>query len=212
MLKFSFEKRNKKILNIKLINSVIDVYNSKLYKYCRDNRGRIPKIKEDFSSIPQNKFMNLDEYLNSVPIWNQISLFMKEYNKDVRIEEFIDVMMKNWRDIAAHLNSNFKRPLARIIFSEKLIYLYDKYVEKSEDIEIMNKHLAAKKTNDFYRLSPSLQSNVNSLFKLKKLNTDMSYKDIVSIFSGEFESKFVDVISAMKEEEIVLENLVEIFS
>ena len=76
----------------------------------------------------------------------------------------------------------------------------------------MNKHLAVKKTNDFYRLSPSLQSNVNSLFKLKKLNNDMTYKDIVSLFSGEFESKFVDVISAMKEEEIVLENLVEIFS
>lgn len=211
--KYNLINRNKININIKTINTVIDIYNSNLYKFTNSPIGRIPKIKEDFNKISSKKFMSLEEYLNSIPLWNQIDKFLKDLPNDIKIYDYINMFFKNWNDIATRLNlTKYKKPIARIIFSSKMIYLYSKYKEKDEKVKVLNKHLNAKKDDNFYRLTPSLQSNVNSLFKLKKLNPDLKYKEIISLFIGEFEEEFIDKVNALKEEDINIDMLSELFS
>lgn len=210
--KFNLINRNKISINIKTINNVIDIFNTSLYKFTGSPIGKLPKIKEDFNKISSKKYASLEEYLNSIPIWTQISNFLKDFPNDIKIYDYIVVFFKNWNDISARLNlTKYKKPIARIIFSSKMVYLYYKYVEKEEKINNLNKHLNAKKDDNFYRLTPSLQSNINSLFKLKKLNSDLKYKEILSIFTGEFEESFIKILNSLKEEDIVIEKISELF-
>lgn len=210
--KFNILNRNKISLNIKTLNFIIDLYNRNLYKYTNSYYGKIPKIKEDFQKISSKKYMSLEEYLNSVPVWSQINDFLKDLPEHIKIQDYIDMFFKNWNLISINLNiDKIKKPLPRILFSSKLIYLYDKFTKKETEFENINKHLNYKKNEDFYRLTPSLQSNVISLFKLKNLNPDLNFKEIMILFNGEFESDFVKKVNSLKEEDINEDNLLNIF-
>lgn len=51
------------------------------------------------------------------------------------------------------------------------------------------------------------KSDIISLFRLKSLNSELSYKEILSIFTAEFDESFVNKILEMKEEDITKEKL-----
>ncbi len=194
-----------------VINAAIKAYNFSLYKYTKQFHGRIPVLKDDFTKVSDKKYMSLKEYFHSNPIWVQIDDFLK--TTDVNIYEYCDIMVKNWFDISIRLNiTNQKKPIPSIVFSSKMIPIFEKYVELDERHIEMNKHKAVKKSDNYYLLVPSLQSNINSLFKLKKLNSDLSYHDIVTLFKGEFESEFIDVVLSVNNEQIDSELLAQLLS
>lgn len=203
-------KLNTDKINLFLINKVAEIYNNMLYMYTKNFKGRIPVPKTDISKIPK-KYISINEYINSKPIWRQILKFTREMN-NIDISDYLNVMLRNWRDIALRINKPDQlMPLSNIIFSLKIAPLYYTYKEREKLQEELNKHLCCKKSDDFYRLTPSLQSNVNSLFKLKKLNPNISYHDIVDIFKGEFEDEFVKCIKQLDESEITVERLTSMF-
>lgn len=208
MAKFSLTN-NKTYSQILLINKIATTYNKLLYKYVRTHSGKIAVPKTEIEKIPK-KFISLEEYKNSKSIWKQILKFTE--NTKVDVYDYLDTMIKNWNNIALIVNMpERKTPLAAIIFSSKFISTYEKFKGKEEMSNKLNRRLALNTSEDFYRLTPSLQSNINSLFKIKALNSDLTYHQIVEIFSGEFEQSFKDVVLNLKNEEITQDKLLEIF-
>lgn len=203
-------KLNNDKLDLFLLKKVAETYNKILYIYTKTFKGKIPIPRIDTTKIPK-KYISINEYINSKSIWRQILKFIKEMS-NIDISDYLNVMFRNWRDIALHINKPDQLiPLSNIIFSVKIAPLYYKYKEREQLQEELNKHLPNRKSADFYRLTPSLQSNVNSLFKLKKLNPDILYHDIVDIFVGEFEDVFVAKVKELDESEITVENLMNMF-
>lgn len=200
--------KSKFILTV--IAGVVSSYNKTVYKYTKEFKGKIPVPTQDIRNIPK-KFMTVEEYLNSKAIWKAIRRFLKEKG-DIDTDDYLDVMVKNWHDLAVCINMiDRKSPLPAIIFSTKFIPKYYQYKKIETQTEEMNKHLALKRGEDYYRLSPSLQSNINSLFRLKEINPDMSYHEIVTIFVGEFEDNFKNVVMSMEDDEITEDKLASIF-
>lgn len=205
----SFKNQGNDKIKLFLINNIVKSYNKCLYKYTLDFKGRLPAPKLDISKIPK-KYMSLSEYLESKPVWKQIIRFTKE-EKGINIDDYIDVMIRHWNDIIMAFNMKQKTPLSNIIFSTKMISMYDRFKTEDSEKDIINKNILNKKSDDFYRLTPTLKTNIDSLFKLKKLNPELSYKEIINIFSGEFEEIFVKAILDLDENEINYKKLSILF-
>jgi hypothetical protein len=204
--KYSFVHNNKDKLQLLTVAKVVSAYNKILFKYTRSFPGKIAMPKTELTDIPK-KYITIKEYLNSKPAWKQIIKFLENLKVD-DINDYLDVMIRNWPNIAMHINMpDRKVPLSSMIFSLKIATMYDQFKDKEASSAKINKHLALKKTDDYHRLTPSLQSNINSLFKLKNLNSNLSFTEILEIFSGEFESEFVDIVKEMDENDITFENL-----
>ena len=208
---FLSQKLNKDKLNLQVLEKITKMYNKLLYQYTKSFSGRIPVPKTDISKIPK-KYITVNEYIQSKSVWKQILKFMKEA-VDLDLTEYLNVMFRNWYDISLYINMpDRKIPLSSIIFSTKMIPMFYKFKEKERLQHELNKHLLSKRSEDFYRLTPSLQSNINSLFKLKSLNSNISYHEILDIFRGEFEQEFIDKVKELDESEITPENLALIFN
>lgn len=204
--KFKIVNTNPKQMQLILLSKIIDKYNSYLYKYTNNRIGRIPKPVDSLDKIDNKKYITFDEYIRSKPVWKQILNFVKETDFDY--DDYFDIMIKNWKDISVKINQTERKiPIPSVILSLKMVYLYEKYKKIEENKMEVNRHLALKQSSDFNRLSPSLQSNINSLFKLKNINPDLSYQEVIQIFSGEFESDFADIIKTMSDEDITPEFL-----
>lgn len=204
--KYSFVHNNKDKLQLLTVAKVVSAYNKILFRYTKSFPGKIAMPKTELQDIPK-KYITIKEYLNSKPAWKQIIKFLENVKVD-DINDYIDVMIRNWPEIAMHINmTDRKIPLSSIIFSVKMSGMYDQFKAKESSSAEINKHLALKKTEDYHRLTPSLQGNINSLFKLKNLNSNLSFIEILEIFSGEFESEFVNIIKGMDENDITFENL-----
>jgi len=207
---YTFKSNSKDMLSLLAISKIATLYNKILFKYTKGFAGKIAVPKTDVSAIPK-KFMTIAEYLNSKPAWKQIAKFMSEANiKD--INDYLEVMIRNWPQISTIINMNDRKiPLSSIIFSVKMSSMYDRFKTKELDSANINKHLALKISEDFNRLTPSLQSNINSLFRLKSLNSNLTFKEIVQLFTGEFEQEFISIILDLDETEITYEKLSKMF-
>jgi hypothetical protein len=204
--KYSFIQNNKEMLQLVTVSRVVNIYNKILFKYTKSFTGKLATPKTSLKDIPK-KYITIKEYLNSKSSWKQILKFLDNVKID-DINDYIDVMIRNWPEIAIYINMKDRKiPLSSIIFSTKMSNLYEKFKVKEASSTKLNKHLALKKTHDYYRLTPSLQSNINSLFRLKNLNSSLSFAEIVEIFSGEFEPEFANIIKEMDENDITVENL-----
>jgi len=209
--KYSSIYNNKDKLQLLTIAKIINTYNKTLFRYTKSFVGKIAIPKTDLKNVPK-KYITIKEYLNSNPIWKQIINFLENVNID-DINDYIDVMIRNWPEIAVHINmTDRKIPLSNVIFSTKMSSMYDKFKAKEISSIKINKRLALKKTEDYHRLIPSLQSNINSLFRLKNLNPNLSFIEILEIFPGEFEPEFANIIKKMDESDITFENLLAKFS
>lgn len=189
---------------IKLLISIIESYNKVLYRYTRTFKGRVAVPKTD--NYPK-KYMNVEEYISSKSQWKTILKFISA-ETGVDYSDYVDVMVRNWHQVAAYINKpNTASPMLNVIFSPKMVKFYEKLVSIEEQSAELNKHLAVKHSEDFYRLTPSIQSNINSLITLKNLNPELSYHDIISIFQGEFENRFKELVLSLDETEIDEEKL-----
>ena len=185
-------------------------YNSCLYKYTKSWVGKIPACVTDITKIP-NKFVTINEYLNSKKIWKQVLSFIS--NTEVKdYGDYFDVMFRNWNEIALFMCKDIlKRPVASIIFSEKMINFYYKFKNHEEKANELNENKLIKKDEGFYLLEKTMQQDINNLFKLKKINTDLKFHDIISIFRGEFDKKFIEAIKDIPEENINIDNITKMF-
>jgi len=209
MAKINLPNSNKSTCTkLDLISNVIDQYNKILYRYTGDFKGRISLPKLD--KIPR-KYLSIHEYINSKPEWKNIMKFLSESGID-NVYDYIDIMIRNWNITKANMNLKMNKPTANIIFSLKMTYLYEKYLKMEANKEDMTKHLAIKNNDGFYRLTPNKQSNINSLIRLKKINSELSYHDIVDIFKAEFEIDFINKIKSTPLNEITEETLVSMFT
>jgi len=207
---YTFKTNSKDMLTLLSISKIATIYNKIIFKYTKSYLGKIAIPKTDVSAIPK-KFMTIKEYINSKPAWKQIIKFMSESNV-IDINEYLDVMIRNWSQISNAINiPDRKIPIPNLIFSVKIATMYDRFKTKEEDSANINKHLALKTSEDFHRLIPSLQSNINSLFKLKSLNPNLTYKEIIHLFVGEFEQEFITVIDNLDESDITYEKLSKMF-
>lgn len=208
--KYAFMNKNKDKLSLMTVSKIVTAYNRILYRYTKGFAGKLACPKTDLSAIPK-KFITVTEYLNSKAQWKQIMKFVETANIS-DINDYLETMIKNWSQIAVSINmADRKVPLSSIIFSVKMSSMYDRFKTKEATSDQINKHLALKKTEDFHRLTPSLQSNINSLFRLKNLNSELTYSQIVQIFSGEFEPEFATTILSMDEAEITHDTLTSKF-
>lgn len=209
--KFSFVDNRKKVEILFTLNKIIQKYNSYLYKYTKSWLGKIPNCKTDVDKIPKN-FITINEYLKSKKIWSQILSFIA--NTEIKdFDDYFDTMIRNWNEITLSINKiNLKRPLPNMIFSEKMINFYYNF-KKSEDVaKSHNTNLLLNKDDGFYLLEKTMQQDINNLFKLKKINTELSFHDIIIIFGGEFDDRFKDVVLNIPEENIDVENITKLFS
>lgn len=189
---------------IKLLIGIIESYNKVLYRYTRSFKGRIAVPKTD--NYPK-KYMNVEEYIDSKSQWKTILKFISA-ETGVDYSDYIDVMVRNWHQVAVYINKpNVTSPMPNVIFSPKMVKFYEKLVSVEKQSAELNKHLAVKHSDDFYRLTPSIQSNINSLITLKNLNPELSYHDIIAIFQGEFENRFKELVLSLGETEIDEEKL-----
>lgn len=189
---------------IKLLTGIIESYNKVLYRYTRSFKGRIAVPKTD--NYPK-KYINVEEYIDSKSQWKTILKFISA-ETGVDYSDYIDVMIRNWHQVAVYINKpNVTSPMPNVIFSPKMVKFYEKLVSAEKQSAELNKHLAVKHSDDFYRLTPSIQSNINSLITLKNLNPELSYHDIIAIFQGEFENRFKELVLSLGETEIDEEKL-----
>lgn len=188
--------------NLLVISNIISIYNKCLNKYTDNYKTRLPMIATNTDNIPK-KYININEYIHSKPIWKQINTFVDKSGVD-NVGDYIDVLLRNWNNIAVTFNNDklMGKPLANVIFSTKTVYLYEHFKKIETNREELTNHLNINNTDDFYNLTPTLQGNINSLFRLKNINSDMTYKDIVSIFSAEFDEQFISLINRLDENEI----------
>lgn len=197
----SFIDNSSKYRAIAIFN-VCNAYNKALYKYTKSFKGKIPTPVTDSSKIP-NKYLSFDEYLKSKAIWKSILKFIGEKESNIDINNYLDVMIRNWHSIAVYINKpEIVTPMPNMIFSLKIAKFYEKFKEDERHQDEMNKRLAVNKSEDFYRLTPSIQSSINSLFKLKNLNPNLSFHDIIQIFVGEFDSDFRRIVLSISESDI----------
>ena len=188
------------------VGNIVDNYNKTLFKYTKPFKGRLSKPKTDTKKIPK-QFMSIEEYINSNSVWRNIIKFINSTD-NININDYIDTMIKNWHNIALYIGKpNIESPMANLIFSPKMVNMYNRFVNIEKNESDMNKHLDVKRGEDFYRLTPSMQSNINSLFMLKNLNSDLTFHDIINIFVGEFEQEFKNIILSMDENEISEDSL-----
>jgi hypothetical protein len=203
---FNFAVNQSDVYKLKIIFEAVKTYNGILFKYTKNFRGKISLPKTELNNIPKT-FINIDEYINSKPVWKNILKFINT-STNLDLHDYIDTMIRNWNDISIILNcSNIDRPTANIIFSVKMLSIYNKIKDKEHNIKEINKSLNVTRDENFYRLSPSLQSNINSLFRLKTINPTMSYHDIIIIFSGEFEDSFKQIVLSINEKDISIKDL-----
>jgi len=198
--------KNKNQMKLMMIKNVAEMYNRTLYAYTRDFKGKLPVPKTDVSKIPK-KFMSINEYVESKTQWKQIINFI-ENSEDLDLNDYFNIIVKNWNTIALSFNMKQKTPLTGIVFSPKMINYYRSLKQKEEQSKVINQHLSVKFDDDFYLLQPSFQSNINSLFRLKKLNSDMLFHEILDVFPGEFEQEFVEIVKQMDESSITQENVI----
>jgi hypothetical protein len=204
---FDFAINKKDLYKLQLLSKVVTEYNSAMYRYTKDFKGRISVPKTELKDIPK-KFINTEEYLNSKPVWKNILKFINA-NPNIDIIEYIELMIKNWNTITTILNRlEMKIPTPNIIFSVKMVSVFTKIKDKENNIIELNKHLNINRNEDFYRLTPSIQSNINSLFRLKNINPNMTYHDIISTFIGEFDSDFKNKILNINESDITYDYLI----
>lgn len=208
---FSFinKKSNDKKLLLKTLNYITNSYNKILYKYTKSYAGRIAVPKTETADIPKN-FISVQEYINSKTAWKIILKFINSTESSLDVNDYIDTMIRNWQNITIMLcNEKLKKPTINILFSPKMIKTYNNFKNDEQRSAILNKSINIKRSEDFYLLAPSLQSNINSLFSLKNINPDLTYKEIVNIFAGEFEPKFKTIINNLEENEINQETIVK---
>ena len=196
---------------LQFIHSTINIYNKLLYKYTHQFIGRQANVKINPLDIPK-KFLNVNEYIKSKSIWKQILVFHDEIkNTDIDMYDYLNSMMQDWHSIAIALELKgtiADIPNARILFSSKMLGYYNRLKEHTEKKDEYNKlYLTEEKKS--VRLSPSKKHNINSLFKLKQLNPDLSYKEIVSLFIGKFDDDFRQYV--IDNENITKEKLLKLF-
>lgn len=191
---------------IKIIQSVCDVYNRTLFKYTNSFVGRISRPK-DSSDIPK-QYMSVNEYISSNAQWQRILDFHKRIiDEQVDIVDYFDTMIKNWTNISYAYNiKGHVRPVFATIISKYGILTYWKY-KKMEEKNLLINRGRIEENKIVSPIMPTLQSDINNLFRLRLMNEEMSYYDIVNVFTGEFSKKFIDIIKNMKEEDITRENL-----
>lgn len=188
------------------MNEVIDAYNKALFYVTKGFKGRLPRLKSSVSEIPKN-FMSVKEYIVSKTVWKQIMSFL-DNKEDLNPVEYTSFMVKHWSDVALAINmTKADFPIAGIIFSPKMRWVYDKLKENETISNELNKNRIVTIDDSMSRLKPTMIGNINSLFRLKKLNFDLSYHDIVTIFAGEFDSEFSSIILSLDEETITPENI-----
>jgi hypothetical protein len=121
-------------------------------------------------------------------------------------------MIKNWFKVKNILNISDKNllPTFYMIVSEKLIRVYKKIKDINDDIikDTKDRKLVNIKMNE--SIVKSFNSDIISLFRLKSLNPELSYKDIVDIFSAEFDEAFINEIAKMDESDITKEKLLKL--
>lgn len=209
MAKINLTGHNKNTkYHVELLCDVIDMYNRNLLKFTGGYRGRIAKPKID--KIPK-KYISINEYLDSRPEWKNILKFVIESNVS-DINDYIEVMMRNWNKTKTNMNINLVKPTPNILFSLKMTWVYDKYKGIELDTANRTKHLPMRSSEEFHRLTPSSQTNINSLIRLKRINSDLTYHDIVDLFRGEFKSDFVEIIKSTPDKDINEETLVKLFA
>lgn len=191
---------------IKIIQSVCDVYNRTLFKYTNSFVGRISRPK-DSSDIPK-QYMSVNEYISSNAQWQRILDFHKRIiDEQVDIADYFDTMIKNWTNISYAYNiKGHVRPVFATIISKYGILTYWKY-KKMEEKNLLINRGRIEENKIVSPIMPTLQSDINNLFRLRSMNEEMSYYDIINVFTGEFSKKFIDIIKNMKEEDITRENL-----
>ena len=119
-------------------------------------------------------------------------------------------MIKNWTNISYAYNiKGHVRPVFATIISKYGILTYWKY-KKMEEKNLLINRGRIEENKIVSPIMPTLQSDINNLFRLRSMNEEMSYYDIINVFTGEFSKKFIDVIKNMKEENITKENLEKI--
>ena len=192
--------------NLKIIQTICDIYNKKLYKYTNSFVGRISKPK-NATDIPK-QYMSISEYIDSNAQWKRILDFHSRIvEEQVDINDYFDIMIKNWANISYAYNiKGHNRPIFATLISKYGISTYKKYKKMEErDLLINRGRIETKEEN--VPIMPTLQADINSLFRLKNINTEMSYTDIIDTFVGEFSNQFKNIIHNMKEENITEENL-----
>ena len=194
---------------IKIIQSVCDVYNRTLFKYTNSFVGRISRPK-DSSDIPK-QYMSVNEYISSNAQWQRILDFHKRIiDEQVDIVDYFDTMIKNWTNISYAYNiKGHVRPVFATIISKYGILTYWKYKKMEEKNLLMNRG-RIEENKIVSPIMPTLQSDINNLFRLRSMNEEMSYYDIVNVFTGEFSNQFKNIVHNMKEENITKENLEKI--
>ena len=194
---------------IKIIQSVCDVYNRTLFKYTNSFVGRISRPK-DSSDIPK-QYMSVNEYISSNAQWQRILDFHKRIiDEQVDIADYFDTMIKNWTNISYAYNiKGHVRPVFATIISKYGILTYWKY-KKMEEKNLLINRGRIEENKIVSPIMPTLQSDINNLFRLRSMNEEMSYYDIVNVFTGEFSNQFKNIVHNMKEENITKENLEKI--
>lgn len=195
--------------NLQIVQSICDIYNSKLIKYTNGFVGKIARPK-DVYNMPK-KYLSINEYLSSNAQWKKIlpfhSMLVKE---NIDISDYFDTMIKNWADISYTYNiKRSDRPIFSVIISKYGIQSYQKYKKLAENDTIANRARITDETfNRVSTLSPdNIKVDIDKLFNIKKLNDDLSYKEIVNLFSGDFSKKFKDIIDTLNEDDITKENI-----
>lgn len=185
---------------------MIDSYNKALFYVTNGFKGRLPRLVTKTSEIPKH-FMSIKEYILSKTVWKQIVNFL-DNKENLDPVEYTSFMVKHWPDVALAINMiNNDYPIAGVIFSPKMRWVYDKLKENEAIAAELNKHRIVKIDDSMTRLKPTMIGSVNNLFRIKKLNPDLSYHSVVTIFAGEFDSEFSSIILSLDEAEITPENI-----
>lgn len=179
--------------------------------YKKYNNGYINIIPVPKSNLKEVKdYDNLTAYLASNKKWVKVDkMFKKLREEKIDMIQYLSVLLENWFRVKNILGITSKefQPNFNILFSDKLIPVYCsiKNIEIKEDIE-RKKDFVVKDTKP-ERINKTFGADYNSLFRIKALNSDLGFHDIVSIFIGEFDKEFAELILKEREELITKEYL-----
>lgn len=198
---YNTAENNADELKALLLQDIVKFYNKKARQYTGGFNCNI-SCPKDRSHMP-NEFMSFSDYLRSKKIWIQILNFINK-NSDIEdLHDYIDVMIRNWRNIENGIGCKIKKPTATIIFSSKLTFLYSKFKKIEKDKETKNQNIVMNlHDKKIDRLSPSMQSDYNSLYRLKNINSGLTYKDVLNIFKAEFSEEFLQKTKDLTDIEI----------
>ena len=208
---FKFNKSKEEIaeINLKLLFNLTKFYNTKFTEYTRSYKGRISVPTKDKNLIAKHYF-SVKEYIKSKPLW--IAILTCNSVMENEIYNYIETMIKNWNEIKVIINcTKMVLPVSNIIFSPKMYKYYFKFVDNEEKKKEINRHLSIKTNNEFYTLNPNIAVDISTLINLQVLNSDLTYHEILDIFSGEFHPEFKIKVLNMKIEEINQETLEKMF-